>query len=332
MQILGIESSCDDTGVAVVEDGRWLRASVVYSSMTMHERFGGIVPELASREHVVAILPAVQQALADASMAPDDIDVIAVTKGPGLLGSLLVGVTAAKSLALALKRPLVGVHHLEAHLYANAFIAPVVFPAVALLVSGGHTALYRWEGHGRLRLLGETVDDAAGEALDKGARTLGLSYPGGPAIEQWAMTVSHAPHTLPIPRVRRPVHRFDMSFSGLKTALAEAHRHHPDQTAELSYALEVAVVEALVEKTVQAAQEEGVKYIYLAGGVSANQRLCRTLRARADTYGIAVYAPRRQDATDNGAMVAAAGYYHWQLGHQMDLSEGPQTPYPLGEE
>lgn len=330
MRVLGIESSCDDTGVAIVEDGRKILGATVRSSSRIHEDFGGIVPELASREHVMAILPALHSVLTSANVPVDGVDVIAVTRGPGLLGSLLVGVTAAKALALALSRPLVGVHHLEAHLYANALVEPIIFPSVALLVSGGHTALYRWSGHGDLRLLGETVDDAAGEALDKGARTLGLGYPGGPAIESLARTVTRCELSLPVPRLRRPIHPFDFSFSGLKTALVDLAKNHPHRVAELAFALEAAVVQALVEKTVQAALAEKVKRIYLAGGVSANLRLRQAMTEMAGAQEISVLVPRPQDSTDNGAMVAAAGYYAWQLGGRMSLDQAPKTPFSLG--
>ncbi len=331
MLILGIESSCDDTGVGVVEDGRWLRGNSRLSSAAMHARFGGVVPELASREHVMAIIPAMEAALDQAGVSLTDCDAFAVTQGPGLLGALLVGVTAAKALALALSRPLIGVHHLEAHLYANALVASIEYPALALVVSGGHTAIYRWEGDGRLVLLGDTQDDAAGEALDKGARILGLGYPGGPAIERLALSAGETPFRLPVARLRRPQHPYDLSFSGLKTALAGLYRQYPDQSAALAHALQEAVVASLTEKAVQALVAERLHRIYLAGGVSANQRLRTRLAERASEFGGQVYAPEPAMATDNGAMVAAAGYYHWRLGHQMGMHEGPKTPYPLGE-
>ncbi len=332
MLVLGIESSCDDTGVGIVADGREVLAARVQSSAMLHEEFGGIVPELASREHVMAILPAIQSVLKESGIGLSQIDAIAVTRGPGLLGSLLVGVTAAKTLSLAVSRPLIGVNHLEAHLYANALVAPIEFPAVALLVSGGHSAIYRWSDHGRLQLLGETVDDAAGEALDKGARTLGLGYPGGPAVERLARTVSTTDLKLPIPHLRHPERHFDLSFSGLKTALVDLHQRHPERLAELAYALETAVVESLVRQAVAAALSENVRHLYLAGGVSANQRLRAALEERAEGHQIAVHCPLRQYSTDNGAMVACAGYYHWRLGHFMGLDQGPRTPFPLGED
>ncbi len=331
MVVVGIESSCDDTGVGVVRDGQWLLGRAVRTSAMLHREFGGIVPELASREHVMAILPAIADALAASETALDAIDVVAVTQGPGLLGSLLVGVTAAKALAVAISRPLVGVNHLEAHLYANALVAPIEFPAVALLASGGHTALYRWSDHGALTLLGETVDDAAGEALDKGARTLGLEYPGGPAVERLAQTATDLGLRLTIPKVRHPEHRFDLSFSGLKTALMEMHQRYPDRSSELAYALQSAVVESLVQQVIAAALAEEVHHVYLAGGVSANQRLRQTLIERAAMHRLTVRMPRREDSTDNGAMVAAAGYYHWRLHHRMNLDESPRSLFPLGE-
>lgn len=331
MRVLGIESSCDDTGVAVVEDGRYLLGAAVLSSSAVHQTFGGVVPELASREHVMAVIPAMEAALGAASLTIDQCDAIAVTQGPGLLGSLLVGVTAAKALALALRRPLVGVHHLEAHLYANALVAPIEYPALAVLVSGGHTAMYRWYDHGGLQLIGETVDDAAGEVLDKGARLLGLGYPGGPQVERMANAIGATDLRLPIPRLKNPERRFDFSFSGLKTALADMVGRHPERRAELALALQTAVVESLVEHALQACETYELERIYLAGGVSANQALRSTMTERAMSHGITVLAPRPQDSTDNGAMVAAAGYYHARLGHLMALNEGPRTPYPLGE-
>lgn len=307
MRVLGIETSCDETAAAVVDDGRWVRASVVLSSAKVQERFGGVVPEVAAREHVAAILPAVAQALAEAEVDGETVDLIAVTRGPGLLGALLVGVAAAKCLGLAWGRPVLGVHHHEAHLYAHALEGPPELPALALLVSGGHTALWEWVDHGVLHPVGATRDDAAGEALDKGARLLGLGYPGGPAVERLAATVKSSRWTLPRPRVAG--HPYDFSFSGLKTATQELVRLHPEAAAEIAYALEEAVVEALVGPTVAAAEALGHRRIYVAGGVTANQRLRERLTRAAARAGITVVFPEPRWCTDNAAMVAALGFY-----------------------
>lgn len=329
MRILGIETSCDETAVAVVDDGSRVVAEAVWSSAEVQARYGGVVPEVAAREHVASVIPALETALG-ATGPPTGIDGVAVTRGPGLLGALLVGVTAAKALALAWDIPVVGVHHLEAHLYANALTEPLRFPALGLVVSGGHTALYRWNGHGLLQKIGETVDDAAGEALDKGARLLGLGYPGGPAIERAGAEISEPRFRLPVPR-RAPERPYDFSFSGLKTALSRLAREHPEAHNELARALEEAVVAQLVARTREALQATGLRRLYLAGGVSANRRLRERLGAIAADLGVEVVAPAVRYSTDNGAMVAAAGYHRLAAGERLSLGEGPRPVYPLGE-
>lgn len=330
MRILGIESSCDDTAAAVVDDGRVLISSERLSSAMVQRRFGGVVPEVAAREHTMSVLPVVEQALAAAGTDSSEVDAVAVTRGPGLLGALLIGVTFAKAIAQAWGVPVVGVHHLEAHLYANALTEPIQFPALGLIVSGGHTSLILWEGHGQLRILGATRDDAAGEALDKGARLLGLPYPGGPEVERLALT---AP---PEPRLRLPVARLgsetlDFSFSGLKTATEELTRRAPEDKASIARALEEAVVEALVKNLARAHERFPIGHVYLAGGVTANQRLQRAAREWGERAGAAVHHPPVSLCTDNAAMVAAAGYYRYQRGWTMGQDEGPRTPWSLNE-
>lgn len=307
MRVLGIETSCDETAAAVVEDGRRVLSSVVLSSAEVMRRYGGVVPEVAAREHVAAILPAVSTALTEAGTRPEEISRIAVTRGPGLLGALLVGVTAAKSLALAWGKPLVGAHHHEAHLYAHALSGAIELPALALLVSGGHTGLFAWMDHGQLRRVGTTRDDAAGEAFDKTARLLGLGYPGGPAIERLAAQAQGGRFRLPRARVEGGP--YDFSFSGVKTATQELYRQHPEDRQEIAWALQEAVVEALVEKSLRAALELGFERLYAAGGVTANRYFRRRLAAEASRRGVAVHFPELVWCTDNAAMVAALGFF-----------------------
>lgn len=329
MRILGIESSCDETAAAIVKDGKDLLASSILSSSQLHKQFGGVVPEVAAREHTMAIVPAVQTVLDEAHMELADIDGIAVTEGPGLLGALLVGMTFAKALAVALQKPLVGVHHLEAHLYANALVEPIEFPALALLVSGGHTSLFYWEKHGSLRLLGETRDDAAGEAFDKGARILGLSYPGGPEIEKLAQAADETELlVLPVAQLGRD--SLDFSFSGVKTATQDLYRKHPQQKANIARALQEAVLKALVNTVARAQKQLGVQQIYLAGGVTANGRLREVFEDFGRRTGVAVHIPPPIYCTDNAAMVGALGYWELQSGRLLDKYATPRTPYNLG--
>lgn len=317
MTVLGIETSCDETSVAVVADGRKLLSNVVASQMEEHARYGGVVPELASRRHVEQILPVLREALKDANVGWDDINAIAVTNRPGLLGALLVGVSAAKALAMALNKPIVGVHHIEAHLYANWLTdASVEFPAVALVVSGGHTDLFHLKNHGEYVLLGRTRDDAAGEAFDKGARLLGLGYPGGPAVQKAAEGGN--PKAIAFPRALLPgTHEF--SFSGLKTSLRYALQK-PDLplTQDIAASFQEAIVDVLVKKTVLAARELGVKRVLLAGGVSANARLREKMTDACQKEELALYYPPPALCTDNAAMIACAG--HWNL-----LNRGPDS-------
>lgn len=327
MRILGIESSCDDTAAAIIENGRDLVVAERLTSAALQRRFGGVVPEVAAREHTMAVLPVVQMALDSARMDREDIDAIAVTQGPGLLGALLVGVTFAKALGRAWQRPVVGVHHLEAHFYANALVAPIQFPALVLIVSGGHTSLVYWQSHGHLAVLGATRDDAAGEALDKGARRLGLPYPGGPEIERLAAQCpGDSRFSLPVARLRDSL---DFSFSGVKTAFDELVRRYPDSPHQTAHALQEAVVEALVRTLERAFESYPVDDVYLAGGVTANRRLAERVTGWGARHQVRIHIPPIEYCTDNAAMVAAAAYYRYQLGDIMAINEGPKTPWAL---
>lgn len=328
MNVLGIETSCDETAVAIVTDGRGVLSNIIASQMAEHARWGGVVPEVASRRHVEQINRVLQQALDTAKLGFDAIDAIAVTNRPGLLGALLVGVSAAKALALALNIPLVGVHHIEAHLYANFLAHPdAAFPAVALVVSGGHTDLFRLRAHADYELLGRTRDDAAGEAFDKCGRLMGLPYPGGPAIEQTAR--SGDPRALSLPRAWLPG-THDFSFSGLKTAVRrQLQGENPPSTPDLAAAFQEAVVDVLVGKTVAAAAEVGAPRVFLAGGVAANGRLRERMQAACDQAGLPLFFPPPALCTDNAAMIAAAGFYHLQAGRVDDLALDTIASEPL---
>jgi N6-L-threonylcarbamoyladenine synthase len=320
VKILGIETSCDETGAAVVEDGRRVLSNVVASQARVHARYGGIVPEVASRHHLEGLVPVVEAALKEGRCRWSDLDAVAVTYGPGLSGSLLVGVNLAKALAFARSLPFVGVHHLEAHNYANWLEdgdpAPRGFPILALIVSGAHTDLVLMEGHGRYRRLGRTRDDAAGEAFDKVGRFLGLGYPGGPAIERAAASVGRP--SLRLPRAWLGDAN-DFSFSGLKTAVLRLARQQADAgkggqplpVAEVAAAFQEAVVDVLVAKAVRAARREGVSQILLSGGVAANTALREALTRRSP---VPVRVPSPALCTDNGAMVAGCAYFRLQRG------------------
>jgi N6-L-threonylcarbamoyladenine synthase len=306
MKILGIETSCDETAIGVVEDGRHLLSSIVASQVELHATYGGVVPELASREHVGAIIPVLDEALATAGCAMEEIDAVAATFGPGLAGALLVGWNFAKALAYAHGKPLVPVNHLEGHIYA-AWLdreEQAEFPALVLIVSGGHSDVVLMEGHGRYRRLGQTVDDAAGEAFDKVARLLGLGFPGGPAIDKLAREAPRPSLKLPRARLDRP---YDFSFSGLKTKVQQIVREeNPPATAELAAAFQASVVDSLVTKAVAAADDNDVRQIVLSGGVAANSALRVELANRSR---VPVLVPPPALCTDNGAMIAACGYY-----------------------
>jgi N6-L-threonylcarbamoyladenine synthase len=313
MKVLGIETSCDETAAAVVEDGARILSNQVASQVEIHARYGGIVPEVASRQHILAIIPVIEQAMTGAEVTWSNLDGIAVTNGPGLAGSLLIGVNAAKAISLAHDIPITGVNHLEGHIYANWLVengaAPVpVFPLLSLIVSGGHSDLVLMKGHGDYTLLGRTRDDAAGEAFDKAARILNLGYPGGPAIQRAAESGTDS---VQLPRAWLKGTN-DFSFSGIKTALlrlVEAGRISNKADAAASF--QEAVAEVLVTKTIAAAREYGVKQILLAGGVAANRPLRQRLLKDSP---LPVLIPDLKLCTDNAAMIAACGYFHFQAG------------------
>jgi N6-L-threonylcarbamoyladenine synthase len=326
MRILGIDTSCDETSAAVVEDGNQLLSNIIASQVEIHARYGGIVPEVASRQHILSIIPVVSQAMTESGTGWDNLDVIAVTNGPGLAGSLLVGVNMAKAMSFARRLPLSGVNHLEGHIYAAWLTGKEIeFPLVCLIVSGGHSDLTLMRGHGDYVLLGETRDDAAGEAFDKAARILGLGYPGGPAIER---TAREGIACIDLPRAWLKG-TYDFSFSGLKTALLRlveagkitaVSRDKKDNlptTADAAASFQEAVIDVLVGKTVLAARECNVRQVLMVGGVAANRTLAKRL---IDSSPVPVIVPPPSLCTDNGAMIAACGYYHFQAGKINDLS------------
>ncbi len=334
-RILSIETSCDETAAAVIENGRALVSSVVASQMEIHARYGGVYPEVASRQHVLSIVPVVEQALAQAHITLADVDAVAVTRGPGLAGSLVVGVNAAKGLALGAGLPLIGVNHLEGHIYSSwvydaGEVPPPApqFPLLALLVSGGHTELNLMTDHLTYKRLGSTLDDAAGEAFDKVARLLGLAYPGGPSIQKAAEDGD--PHRFKFPRARLEG-TWDFSFSGLKTAVLYETKNYEKAgrslpVADMAASFQAAVVDVLVAKTIAAAREFGAKEILVAGGVSANRALRQTFKAQTE---FPVNIPRLSLCTDNAAMIGAAGYFRYALGHVSEMDLDVQPTWPL---
>jgi N6-L-threonylcarbamoyladenine synthase len=321
--VLGIETSCDETAVAVVEDGRGIRSNLVSSQIDVHRRFGGVVPELASRAHVEALNPMLDQALSEAGVTKGDLDGVAVTVGPGLVGALLVGVAAAKAIALATDTPLIGVNHLEGHIYANFLEhGEPEPPYVCLLVSGGHTMLVHMREEHRYEILGQTLDDAAGEAFDKIARFMGLGFPGGPVIDELARKGD--PDAIRFPRAMLDSGDYDFSLSGLKTAVirhvrSERSAGREPSPEDLAASFQEAVVEVEVAKTVRAAKEKVVGTILLGGGVVANSRLRERIEPAAKAEGIDVVFPSLELCTDNAAMVAAAGWSRLILGERTPL-------------
>jgi N6-L-threonylcarbamoyladenine synthase len=323
MIVLGIESSCDETGVALVEAAGTqvprLRAHALHSQVEMHQAYGGVVPELASRDHIRRVLPLAQQVLDEAGCSLADVDVVAYTRGPGLAGALLVGAGVACALGAALGRPVLGVHHLEGHLLSPFLSAdPPAFPFIALLVSGGHTQLMQVDGVGRYTLLGETIDDAAGEAFDKSAKLLGLGYPGGPALSRLAEQGDATAFKLPRPLLHSG--DLDFSFAGLKTAvLTQVHKLGDaleQRKADLAASTEAAIVEVLVKKSLAALERSGLQRIVVAGGVGANRRLRAQLDAACAKRGVRVHYPELALCTDNGAMIALAAAMRLQAGVQ----------------
>ncbi len=319
--ILGIETTCDETAAAVVVGGTSVLSSVVSSQVDLHARFGGVVPEIARRAHVEMLTPVIAQAIVEAGIEDERIDAVGATVGPGLVGSLLVGVSAAKALALVWDVPFVAVNHLEAHLYAAMLEEPdLQLPVVVLLVSGGHTMLVEMQDHGQYRLLGQTVDDAAGEAFDKVARFLGLGYPGGPAIDRLAM--SGDPNAIAFPRAMSN-DGFDFSFSGLKTAVVRYVRANPEvSTADVAASFQEAVVDVLVSKARRAAAEVGANGLCLGGGVAANSLLREQFLDVCEADGLHGFLPSRPMCTDNAAMVGSAAW--WRL-----AADGP-SPLDTG--
>ena len=317
MIVLGIESSCDETGIALYDTTRGLLAHALHSQVAMHEAYGGVVPELASRDHIRRAIPLLEQVFAESGIACDGIDAIAYTQGPGLAGALLVGASVACSLGLALDKPVLGIHHLEGHLLSPLLAdKPPAFPFIALLVSGGHTQLMRVDGVGQYTLLGETVDDAAGEAFDKSAKLLGLGYPGGPAISKLAEAGDPAAYKLPRPMLHSK--NLDFSFSGLKTAVLTVVKKHPagmteQERANIARGFVDAVVDVLVAKCVTALKETGLTRLVIAGGVGANLQLRAGLNAAARKRRFAVFYPALEFCTDNGAMIAFAGAMRLQV-------------------
>ncbi|MDE0608028.1 MAG: tRNA (adenosine(37)-N6)-threonylcarbamoyltransferase complex transferase subunit TsaD [Acidimicrobiaceae bacterium] len=330
-RILGIETSCDETAAAVVESGSVVRSSIVSSQVELHARYGGVVPEVASRAHLDLIVPVVSAAVSDAGLETADIDAIAATHGPGLVGALLVGVSAAKSLALVWDVPFVAVNHLEAHLYAAFLEEPdLEMPMVVLLVSGGHTILVVMEDHLRYHVLGATVDDAAGEAFDKVARFMGLGYPGGPAVDR--LSVQGDPDSIAFPRAMAN-DGWNFSFSGVKTAVVNHVRKKPDvATADVAASFQEAVVDVLVDKARRAAREIGARAICLAGGVAANSRLRSRTAEVCEADGIRAVIPSRAMCTDNAAMVAAVAWYRLRAEGPSPLTTGadPSLQLPVG--
>ncbi|MCL2811562.1 MAG: tRNA (adenosine(37)-N6)-threonylcarbamoyltransferase complex transferase subunit TsaD [Clostridia bacterium] len=321
--ILAIETSCDETAVAVVRGGRQVLSNVLFSQINLHAEYGGVVPEIASRKHVESLNPLVDEALRQAKLSLADMDAIAVTQGPGLVGALLIGVSCAKALAFATGKPLVAVHHIEGHVSANYIAHPDLEPPfVCLVASGGHSHILFVEDYGRYRLLGQTLDDAAGEAFDKAARVLGLPYPGGPLLDELAERGD--PHALALPKPA-PQGRYDYSFSGIKTALINAV-HKLRQTgkeipaADIAASFRYAVVESLIERVMLAATDTAAPALALAGGVAANRLLRRRLQQEADTAGLPLYMPPLELCTDNAAMIGSAAFYRLMRGEIADLS------------
>jgi N6-L-threonylcarbamoyladenine synthase len=338
MNILGIDTSCDDTSAAVLADGRKVLSNVVNSQIKLHHPYGGVVPELASREHIRNITPVVGEALSRANIGINDIDGIAVTVGPGLIGSLLVGLYYAKGLAAARMIPLVTVNHLEGHIL-SIFLEDNTpdFPFVALTVSGGHTSLYHVTGQGKYIRMGQTLDDAAGEAYDKVAKILGLGYPGGAVIE--AMALSGEKDRIDFPRAQISPESLDFSFSGLKTAVSlfvNKWRNNEDVRVEIkkediAASFQEAVIDILAQKLIRAVEKAGVDSMVVAGGVACNKALRQRLSREADARGMRFFYPRPAYCTDNGAMIALTGYYRITRGEQSDPAEDVRSRYPIEE-
>ena len=326
MLTLGVESSCDETSVAVVRDGREILSNMISSQIEIHRLFGGVVPEIASRKHVSAILPMLDLALEEAGITMDDVDIICATRGPGLIGALLVGLTAARGLALANHKPFVGVNHIRGHICANYLTHKELEPPfVGLIVSGGHSYLIHVTDYVDFTLYGKTRDDAAGEAFDKVARAMGIGYPGGPVIDKLA---KEGEETYDLPRVMLEPDSYDFSFSGLKTAvlneLNQAKQKGEEiRVADMAASFQAAVIDVLVEKSFRLAKELGEETIVLAGGVSANSALRAAMESRGEREGVAIYYPDPVLCTDNAAMIASVGYYSYLKGEEGEVYADP---------
>ncbi|MFH2052409.1 MAG: tRNA (adenosine(37)-N6)-threonylcarbamoyltransferase complex transferase subunit TsaD [bacterium] len=331
MKVLGIETSCDDTSVALFDSDRGVTANLVSSQVDLHGRFGGVVPELASRAHLVNLLPLVDVLLKDQDLELRELDGVAVTAGPGLIGALLVGLSTGKALCMAADLPLVGIHHIEGHILANGLTGEMVTPAVVLVVSGGHTEVIHMPGIGRYERMGATLDDAAGEAFDKTAKLLGLPYPGGPPIDRLAGKGTPGRFSFPRPLHQDP--RIVFSFSGLKTAVGQTVAGLPRPLSEQDVAdvcceLQNAIVDSLCQRLFQAAERKRVKAVYLAGGVAANGGLRREVARLAEARGMHFVPPQPVYCTDNAAMIAYAGFHHLQAGRRdgLDLDSFARAP------
>ncbi len=313
--ILGIESSCDETSVSIIKNGCEDIATVISSQIDIHKEYGGVVPEIASRCHVENITFVLEECLEKAHMTMEEIDAIAVTYGPGLIGSLLIGLEAAKTLAYLYQKPLIPIHHIAGHIYANSLVKPLEFPLIALIVSGGHTELVEMKGHFEFQKLGGTLDDAIGECYDKVARVLDLPYPGGPKLDQMALLGKNT-YPLPVPLKED---RYNFSFSGLKSAVInlahkKAQQKEPLRKEDLATSFQKVAVESIVSKTKKALLDKNIQHLIVAGGVAANQGLRKEITAMAEEIGVDVSFPPMKYCTDNAAMIAAAGYYAYNLG------------------
>ncbi|WOV87074.1 tRNA (adenosine(37)-N6)-threonylcarbamoyltransferase complex transferase subunit TsaD [Sporosarcina oncorhynchi] len=329
--ILGIETSCDETAASIIKNGHEIVSNVVASQIESQKRFGGVVPEIASRHHVEQITLVIEEAMEAANLTPSDLNAVAVTEGPGLVGALLIGINAAKAFAFANGLPIIGVHHIAGHIYANQLMQPMVFPLLALIVSGGHTELVVMKEHGSFELIGETRDDAAGEAYDKVARVLGLPYPGGPQIDKLALASDDA---VEFPRAWLEPESYDFSFSGLKSAVIN-YKHNLEQKGgtvipeHVAAGFQQSVVEVLTTKTVRAAQQYGVKQVIAAGGVAANKGLRTSLDAAFEKEGVPFYVPPISLCTDNAAMIAAAGTQMYLAGIRGNMGMNGRPGMPL---
>ncbi|WP_199624432.1 tRNA (adenosine(37)-N6)-threonylcarbamoyltransferase complex transferase subunit TsaD [Paenibacillus alkalitolerans] len=331
--ILAVETSCDETSVAVVENGTNILSNIVSSQIETHRRFGGVVPEIASRKHVETMTRIMEEAVREAGVELRDLTAVAVTQGPGLVGSLLVGIVAAKALAFALELPLIGVHHIAGHIYANALVQELRYPLVALVASGGHTELVHVESEGRFRLIGRTRDDAVGEAYDKVARAMGLPYPGGPYVDKLAQ---EADEEIELPRAWLEQESYDFSFSGIKSAVLAVVNQAKMKgdvvnKAGLALGFQNSAVDVLVTKALRAAKEFGAEQLLLCGGVAANKGLRAKLSEACDETGIPLAVPPLSLCTDNAAMIAAAAYLKWKRGEFTPLDMKAEPLFSLEE-